>query len=165
MNRLLIVTAIAAAACCSPFVANSETKTERFSDVPKDHWAAQSVMEMTDKGVIQGYPDNTYRGDRTVTRYELAVALARFAELMQSSKKPLTPRDKITQGSLKSDCPKWAKKSLDKLVQGQYLQNNSSLITGGHSSVTEKELANALASVSAKIIELDTTASGPTDKD
>lgn len=43
-----------------------------FSDVPRDHWAYDAVTQLAADGVVEGYGDGTYRGDRNITRYEMA---------------------------------------------------------------------------------------------
>ena len=48
-----------------------------FSDVPAGHWAYQSVSKLAAEGVIEGYGDGTYRGDRNITRYEMAQMVAK----------------------------------------------------------------------------------------
>ena len=48
-----------------------------FSDVPAGHWAYNSVTKLTNEGVIEGYGDGTYRGNRNITRYEMAQMVAR----------------------------------------------------------------------------------------
>ena len=48
-----------------------------FSDVPQGHWAYQSVSKLAAEGVIEGYGDGTYRGDRNITRYEMAQMIAK----------------------------------------------------------------------------------------
>ena len=48
-----------------------------FSDVPAKHWAYASVTKLEKAGIVEGYGDNTYRGDRTMTRYEMAQIIAR----------------------------------------------------------------------------------------
>ncbi len=48
-----------------------------FSDVPSTHWAYQSVAKLAAAGVIEGYGDGTYRGDRQITRYEMAQMIAK----------------------------------------------------------------------------------------
>lgn len=45
-----------------------------FSDVPAKHWAYDSVNKLTKAGIIDGYGDGTFRGDKTITRYEFAIA-------------------------------------------------------------------------------------------
>jgi hypothetical protein len=48
-----------------------------FSDVPAGHWAYESVTKLANDGVIEGYGDGTYRGNRNITRYEMAQMVAR----------------------------------------------------------------------------------------
>ena len=49
-----------------------------FADVAEDSWAYQAVAQLSDQGVIDGYPDGTFRGDKNVSRYELAQIIARL---------------------------------------------------------------------------------------
>ena len=48
-----------------------------FSDVPAGHWAYDSVTRLAGEGIIEGYGDGTYRGNRNITRYEMAQMIAR----------------------------------------------------------------------------------------
>ena len=48
-----------------------------FSDVPAGHWAYNAVTKLASEGVIEGYGDGTYRGNRNITRYEMAQMIAR----------------------------------------------------------------------------------------
>jgi len=50
-----------------------------FTDVPTDHWAYDAINTLQKDGILIGYPDGTYAGKRTITRYEFATALARLA--------------------------------------------------------------------------------------
>ena len=48
-----------------------------FSDVPADSWAYDAVATLSANGVVDGYPDGTYQGEKTITRYEMAQIVAR----------------------------------------------------------------------------------------
>ncbi|WP_094604868.1 hypothetical protein SPSIL_018680 [Sporomusa silvacetica DSM 10669] len=48
-----------------------------FVDVPAKHWAYDSINKLAQAGVISGYGDGTYKGDRTLTRYEVATIVAK----------------------------------------------------------------------------------------
>jgi len=50
--------------------------TSLFSDVPANHWAYGAVNKLAKDGVVEGYGDGTYHGDRTMTRYEMAQIIA-----------------------------------------------------------------------------------------
>lgn len=47
-----------------------------FSDVPASHWAYEAVNSMAEKGIIQGFPDGTFKGNTNVTRYQMAMMTA-----------------------------------------------------------------------------------------
>lgn len=47
-----------------------------YSDVPAKHWAYEAINKLTQDGIINGYGDGTFRGDRTMTRYEMAQIVA-----------------------------------------------------------------------------------------
>ena len=49
-----------------------------FSDVSTSDWAYQAVSQLSDQGIVEGYPDGTFRGQRNITRYELAQIIARL---------------------------------------------------------------------------------------
>ena len=51
---------------------------ETLVDVPPEHWAADAVQKLIDSGVIVGYPDKTFRGPNSMTRYEYAMVVARL---------------------------------------------------------------------------------------
>ena len=70
-----------AAALTAAFVMGTGSTTfaaaNPFSDVPAGHWAYQSVAKLAAQGVVEGYGDGTYRGDRNITRYEMAQMVAK----------------------------------------------------------------------------------------
>lgn len=51
--------------------------TKYYIDVPKDEEAYNAVMTMAETNIMPGYSDNTFRGDMTVTRYEMAKIIAK----------------------------------------------------------------------------------------
>ena len=50
---------------------------EPFPDVPENHWAYETVEQMRERGIVEGYPDGTFGGDRQMTRYEFATIVYR----------------------------------------------------------------------------------------
>lgn len=65
-KTLLLAMTIAMGITASAYAANP------FSDVPAGHWAYDAVNKLAAEGVVEGYPDGTYGGDRLMTRYEMA---------------------------------------------------------------------------------------------
>ena len=73
MKKILAIAAVAAlSAGVSAYAANP------FSDVTPSDWAYQAVVDLSDQGVVEGYPDGTFKGERNITRYEMAQIIARM---------------------------------------------------------------------------------------
>lgn len=56
---------------CSAMAADST-----FADVPAKHWAYESIAKLAKAGIIEGYDNKTFHGERTLTRYEMATIVA-----------------------------------------------------------------------------------------
>ena len=67
-----LATALVVGAASTTFAAANP-----FSDVPRDHWAYDAVTQLAADGVVEGYGDGTFRGDRNITRYEMAQMVAK----------------------------------------------------------------------------------------
>ncbi len=67
-----ITTALVVGAASTTFAAANP-----FSDVPADSWAYDAVTKLAKDGVVNGYGDGTFRGDNTITRYEMAQIVAK----------------------------------------------------------------------------------------
>ena len=66
-------------------------KIKLFPDIAKNHWAYEAVEELTKQGLLEGYPDGTFGGDRMMTRYE-------FAEIVyRAMQKGLNVNEKLIQ--------------------------------------------------------------------
>ena len=55
-----------------------------LKDVPANHWATPAINSLVSKGIINGYPDGTYRGKAFVTRYQIAVILDKAVNYLES---------------------------------------------------------------------------------
>lgn len=74
---LALVAAALAALLSAPAFASS------FSDVPDDHWAYEALDYLQESGLVEGYPDGTFKGERPFTRYEMAMVIARIFTKIQ----------------------------------------------------------------------------------
>jgi len=81
-------------------LANEAALATPFSDVPANHWAYQYIESLAADGVIDGYPDGKFKGDRPLTRYEMAVVVARVIAKLQENQ---------GQGASKEDLDKLQK--------------------------------------------------------
>lgn len=64
--------AAALAACGASYAANP------FADVSTSSWAYQAVADLSAQGIVEGYPDDTFKGETSITRYEMAQIVARL---------------------------------------------------------------------------------------
>ena len=58
-----------------------DKKDVNFPDVPANHWAYEYVKDLADKGLVEGYPDGEFKGNRAMTRYEYAAIIYRALQL------------------------------------------------------------------------------------
>ena len=111
-----------------------------FSDVPLGHWAYQSVTALAAKGIINGYGNGTFRGDRTITRYEAATMIAKF----------MKPRsNNIDDGLSFSDVPKnhWAFESVKSASGIGIIKGYDDKTFRGDKYITRYEMAQMLSNV------------------
>ena len=70
-KSLVLAMAMALGVTASAYAANP------FSDVPAGHWAYDAVNKLAAEGIVNGYPDGTFGGDKLMTRYEMAQIVAK----------------------------------------------------------------------------------------
>lgn len=58
-----------------------DKKDVNFPDIPANHWAYEYVKDLADKGLVEGYPDGEFKGNRAMTRYEYAAIIYRALQL------------------------------------------------------------------------------------
>lgn len=75
MNHCLLKTTLAALFAATAF---NVSAANPFADVDTSSWAYRAVSQLSDQGVVDGYPDGTFKGDKNVSRYELAQIIARL---------------------------------------------------------------------------------------
>lgn len=63
--------------------ATSAFAASAYDDVPTDHWAYNALDYLTERGVLEGYPGGFFKGDRTLTRFEFAQAIARLLDTIE----------------------------------------------------------------------------------
>jgi hypothetical protein len=101
-----------------------------FADVPADHWAFDAIAELAAKGILEGYPDGTFKGDRAMTRYEMAMALARILARIEAVQKSIPPPVKIPP-------PEVRRADIDRLQMiGTLMEKHSRVASWGVRTVT-----------------------------
>ena len=117
-----------------------------YSDVPADHWAVKAITQLNQEGIVTGYGDGTFRGDRAVTRYEMAqlIASARSHE-QQANNEQKAMIEKLSAEfsedleSIGMRVTKLEEKSDNVKVSGCFAQKAMKGINGGN-TWWEKEL-------------------------
>lgn len=98
MNKKLVAS-ITTALVMGAFGTTFAAPADSFSDVPKDHWAYQAVQALAKDGVIQGYSDNEFKGDRPLTRYEFSMVVAKAIDNFENA----SDSDKATIDKLSAE--------------------------------------------------------------
>jgi len=75
---LIVGALVALAVALAPALAQ-----QPFADVPQDHWAYNAVNTLAEKGLLEGYPDGSFKGKQSLTRYEFAQAIARMMDRVE----------------------------------------------------------------------------------
>ncbi len=88
MTRLAPVVVCVLLICCLVPVRAADP----MDDVPFDHWAYDACDLLVQEGIIVGYPDGTFKGERALTRYEFAMALARLVEFASAGQAGEVPQ-------------------------------------------------------------------------
>lgn len=97
----ILVSLVMAAVIC---LSRVSLAANAYADVPTNHWAYSALQSLTEKGIVQGYPDGTFKGDKPLTRYEFVVAIARALDYLDKNPKQGDNADvKALIGSLKDE--------------------------------------------------------------
>ena len=86
-------------------VIDAQTQADVLKDVPTNSWAYQAIVDLVNDGIIIGYPDGTFKGNRPLTRYEAAVLVERAVQFVlnrmgQLPKPQAAPKPEITQADI-----------------------------------------------------------------
>lgn len=73
-----------------------------FADVPADHWSRDVVSQLAADGIITGYPDGSFQGDRAITRFEMAQMIARA----MAHRDALSPADQAMLDNSRPNMPR-----------------------------------------------------------
>ncbi len=85
MKRLATLVLAAGFGLSSLVALGQSVSATPFSDVPASHWAYQAIQSLAADGLVEGYPDGKFKGDRPLTRYEMAVIVARVIAKLQAN--------------------------------------------------------------------------------
>ncbi|GIW31984.1 MAG: hypothetical protein KatS3mg071_2158 [Meiothermus sp.] len=110
----------------------------RFKDVQPNHWALPGIRRMVGEGLVQGFPDQTYRGASVLTRYQLAVVLDKLAQNLGV----VPPAKVMRPGDLPSG--HWAEAAVLRMTGLEVLPLGSDGLFRGSEPVSRYQMARAL---------------------
>jgi len=136
LDRYQLATTLARVLADSPLpVREAEV---RFKDVKPNHWALPGIRRMVGEGLVQGFPDQTYRGASVLTRYQLAVVLDKLTQNLGvvAPAKALRPDD-LPAGH-------WAEAAVLRVAALEVLPLGSDGLFRGSDPVNRYQMARAL---------------------
>jgi hypothetical protein len=68
-----------------------------FPDAKENHWAIDALRKLASQGLIEGYPDGTFKGDRASTRYEVAMVVARLLAKMEQNNATFATKEQLQE--------------------------------------------------------------------
>lgn len=122
----------------------SNRTTARFSDI-SGHWAEEDIRLLVKKGVLDGYPDGTFRANRGITRAEFATALVKAFDISLKSGKVF--RDTSSH---------WAKNYISTAASRSIVSGYSAYYFGPDDPITREQMAVMLVAAA----EIDTDVKG-----
>ncbi|WP_297852540.1 S-layer homology domain-containing protein [Meiothermus sp.] len=136
LDRYQLATTLARVLADSPLPAREAEV--RFKDVKPNHWALPGIRRMVGEGLVQGFPDQTYRGESVLTRYQLALVLDKLTQNLGVvvPAKALRPED-LPAGH-------WAETAVLRVVALEILPLGSEGLFRGTEPVNRYQMARAL---------------------
>ena len=114
----------------------------KFADVPANHWAYKYVSFATEKGISKGYDDNTFRGDKYITRYEMAQMIANILVLSADTNKNDNPFADVISSH-------WAFNAVINLTKSGIINGYGDGTFRGKNNITRYEAAHMVAKAEA----------------
>lgn len=98
---------------------SAQTETTNYPDVESNYWAQPYIQALTSQGILEGYPDNTYRPEKIIDRDE-------YAAVLRQAFNPETER-MIPSGSIFTDVPQdyWASQPIEEAYETGFMQDFS----------------------------------------
>lgn len=131
-----------------------------FPDVSDSHWAADAVRRLAAAGLIEGYPDGTFKGDRASSRFEVAMMVARVLQKMEAQQATFASKQDLALVRQLADALKEELSALG--VRVENLETSVGLLD---QRVTELERLTFYGSLEARAVAESFTNDGSNDND
>lgn len=136
LDRFQLATTLARVLANSPLAA--QEAEVRFTDVKPNHWALPGIRRMVGEGLVQGFPDRTYRGTSVLTRYQLAVVLDKLTQRLGLA----APARLVRPDDLPA--AHWAEAAVLRMVALQIMPLGSDGLFRGNEAVSRYQMAHSL---------------------
>lgn len=126
------------------FYALDETATESFSDVEPPQWHHPFIASSQKEHIVEGYPDGTFKPDRTISREEMTAIGARYLHEKKHYFYPSNPEDYLNQFVDKQTISNWAKPTMSLAVKQRLIDVPADKRIKAREAVTRGEAARML---------------------
>lgn len=126
------------------FYALDETATESFSDVHPPQWHHPYIASSEKKHIVEGYPDGTFKPDKTISREEMTAIGARYLHEKKHYYYPANPEDYLNQFVDKETISNWAKPTMSLAVKQHLIDVPANKRINAREAVTRGEAARML---------------------
>lgn len=142
----------------------------QFSDVPAGHWAKEAVEQLAAKGILVGFPDGTFRGTETLTRYQAALILQRLLEeidmelklIREKMGQPMSSGSSTTTTTTTTTPPAMGSSEVDQRLQAQIDTVRSQIAALEATSASNKQDIEALRGQLARLTAMQSGTSTTT---
>ncbi|HHY47843.1 MAG TPA: hypothetical protein GX506_11165 [Firmicutes bacterium] len=123
-----------------------------FADVPANHWAYNAVSQLAAYGLVEGFPDGTFKGNEPMTRYQMAMVVAR---LLVSLDAQIKSEIEAAKGSLKAAAP-----AAEKPAEQPAPEEKPALERVVEKTIVEKLDTEQLEALASKVAQVSDEVSG-----
>ncbi|MEM6430639.1 MAG: S-layer homology domain-containing protein [Deinococcota bacterium] len=119
-------------------VSTGVAQAPAFPDIPAGHWASDAVTRLTDLGIIIGFPDNTFRGNESFTRYQAALVISRLLDVIAAD---MNAAMALTQADIEALRNALQELAADVAAQGAQIEGISSDVLSNTQRIEALEAA------------------------
>ncbi len=119
-------------------VSTGVAQAPAFPDIPAGHWASDAVTRLTDLGIIIGFPDNTFRGNESFTRYQAALVISRLLDVIAAD---MNAAMALTQADIEALRNALQELAADVAAQGAQIQGISADVMSNAERIAALEAA------------------------
>ncbi len=129
-------------------------QTAGYTDVPKNHWASNSIANLVETKMLSPQPGAKFQGDQPVTRYEFAVLMDKFITDIRKTFVRQPEKKTINEKKISGKDTDGSKSAMIRLAKEGFLPYYSPIFMGPSDTISPKMMAVALSQISTRIASL-----------